>query len=830
MIGLAWRTVRARKTSLAGTFIALALGVALLSCMALTLASTIGAGNKHPHWFTDPDVVVAGNRTVSITSGSGEDRETQSVGTAESIAIAPALAHRLSTVDADVVVDYAGYGAVDGAPGDTVHPWSAASLHRYAWIAGGAPASPDQIVLTAPTRYHPGDRVTALTVAGPQAFTVSGVLSTSATAASYVTDPVAAQLAGGRIDAVALTGRAGGSAADLARTVKQVVGKDGSTQVLTGDDRRKAEPDPDGDKLVVAVSLLGTTCGLAGFVSIFVVAGTFGYAVAARRREFGLLRTAGATPRQVRRLVLGEALAVGVLASVAGGALGTVMAPAFAHWLARIGFAPAYFTAHFIFWPVSAAFGVGMIVALTGAWLAARRAGRVRPVEALRDAAVDRRPMTVGRWLVGLGALAGSVPLIGVFAAVHSADATAIILVVAMLLVLACAMLAPVLIPPLVWVFTAPLARSPGAIGMLARRSALAAVRRTASTAAPILVTVGIAGATLASLGTLNAAQQEAGRDRVTAPAMITASGAGLADPTVAAVRAVPGVTAAVPIMDTRVYVREAGDPEDWTGRYLPGPDASAVLNLPVVAGSLKDLTGTDTVAVPKGTWRLGDTASLWLGDSAPVRLRVVAVLADQLDLEQTALLPWDLRTAHTARPLATAVYLGLAPGTPLDPVRAAAATGGGTVIRTGDYLSAADAEQAHTNWLATVAVLGISLLYTGIAIANTLVMATGDRVRELATLRLSGATPGQALRMIGVEALLVTGVGVGLAAAVTAVTVAGMRSGLAGLAPRIPLVIPWQQVGAIAGACLVVAVLASLIPAALVLRRRPVELAGVRE
>jgi putative ABC transport system permease protein len=278
------------------------------------------------------------------------------------------------------------------------------------------------------------------------------------------------------------------------------------------------------------------------------------------------------------------------------------------------------------------------------------------------------------------------------------------------------------------------------------------------------------------------------------------------------------------------VYLREAGDPEDYTGRYLPGPDAAGVLNLPVVAGSLEDLTGTDTIAVPKGKWRLGETASLWLGDSAPVRLRVVAVLADQLDLEQTVLLPWDLRTAHTAHPLATAVYLGLAPGTALDPVRAAAATGGGTVIRTGDYLSANDAEQQRTNRLATIAVLGMALLYTGIAIANTLVMATGDRVRELATLRLSGATPGQALRMIGVEALLVTGVGVGLAVVVTGVTVAGMRSGLTGLAPRVPLVIPWQPVGAIAGACLVVAVLASLIPAALVLRRRPVELAGVRE
>ena len=74
--------------------------------------------------------------------------------------------------------------------------------------------------------------------------------------------------------------------------------------------------------IVVAVSLLGVTSGLAGFVAIFVVAGTFAYAVAARRRELGLLRTVGATPRQARRLVLGEALTVRQLLGMAAIATG----------------------------------------------------------------------------------------------------------------------------------------------------------------------------------------------------------------------------------------------------------------------------------------------------------------------------------------------------------------------------------------------------------------------------------------------------------------------------------------------------------------------------
>jgi putative ABC transport system permease protein len=829
MIALAWHTARARSASLAGSFIAMALGVALLAVMTLILASTIGAPS-HPRWFTKPDVVVAGDNSVTVTVGSGEDRETSAVTTGESRAVPGALARHLAALGATTVVDYAGYAATAGVPGNTVHPWSAAALHGYTWVSGGPPHQAGQLVLTAPARFRPGDQVVVQTAAGPRRFTVSGVIRTTAPAAMYASDAAAAGLAAGRIDAVALTARPGEPPGSLT-TQARAVAQGQPVRVLTGDQRRAAEPNPDADLFAVAVSLLAVTSGLAGFVAIFVVAGTFAYAVAARRRELGLLRTVGATPRQARRLVLGEALAAGAAAALAGSVLAIVIAGPFARWLARAGFAPCDFTAHFIFWPVAAASGAGMLIALAGAFAAARRAGRVRPAEALREAAVDHGTMPLTRWLVGLAALGGSVPLFGVLAAAHSVDQVALILPITMLLVTGFAMLAPLLIPPLAWLLTAPLAAVAAATGMLARRNAMTAVRRTAATAAPVLVTVGIAGSLMAGTSTLIATQQAAARTRISAPVMITPGqgSAGLADATVAAVRAAPGVTAAVPVTDTTVCVRSAGDPDEWTGRYA-GPGLSGVTRLPVVAGRLADLTGTGTVAVPAGTWRLGQTASLWLGDSAQVHLRVVAVLADQIDTEQTVLLPWALRAAHTATPLASAVYLRLAPGAGLAAVRRAAAAGGGTLSSTASYLSASDAQSNRDNNLALIAVLGLALVYTGIAIANTLVMATASRNRELAALRLSGAAPGQVLRMIGVEALLVSGVGTLFAAGVTAVTVIGLRHGLAPLAPSVRLAIPWLPLGGIALACLVIALLASLIPASLALRRPPLELAGMPE
>ncbi len=832
MIALAWHTARARKASLAGSLVALALGVALLSAMALTIASTAGSPDA-PHWYPKADVVVAGAQTIRVVTGSGDDRETSTTTTGEPAALPAGLPGQLSVVDgAREVVDYAGYAQVTGAPGDTAHPWSSAMLHDYTWQAGGPPDAPDQVVLTAPTAYRPGDRVAVRTALGTRELAVSGVLRTPAPPALYVTDPVAAELAGGRIRAVALLREPGGgtTVAALADRARAVAGT--QARVLTGDRRALAEPDPDRDLFAVAASLLGTTSGLAGFVSVFVVAGTFAYAVAARRRELGLLRTAGATPRQVRRLILSEAAVVGVLAGVAGDALGTVVAPPFAHWLARSGFAPRDFTAHLIFWPLAAAFGVGLLVALAGAGLAARRAGRVRPIEALREAAVDRHAMTLSRTLVGVAALGGSVPMIVLLGQIHSADGAALIMVVAMLLILGLAMFAPLLIPPLIWLFTAPLSGMPEATGMLARRNAIAAVRRTAATAAPILVTVGIAGATLAGFATLTGTESAAAHSRITAPAVVVPSGGqeGLSDAAVAAVRAAPGVTATVPVSTTNVYLRRGDEAEDYEAEYLPGPELAGVLDLPVAAGSLADLTGTGTVAVPAGTARLGQTIALWLDDSVRARLRVVAVLANQIDISATFLLPWELRAGHTARPLADTVYVGLSSGADRAAVARAAATGGGTLLPTADYLSTMDKEQNRLNNAAMTAVLGLALIYTIISIANTLVMATGERGRELATLRLTGATPRQIRRMIALESALVAAIGILLGAVVTAVTLFGMRRGLVPLAPVVRVAVPWRTLGAIAGVCLVVAVLAGLVPAAVALRRPAIDSAAVRQ
>src|SRR5690349_20481582 len=64
-------------------------------------------------------------------------------------------------------------------------------------------------------------------------------------------------------------------------------------------------------------SMLGIMSAVSIFMALFDVGSTFGFVVATRRRELGLLRLVGATGRQVRRLVLGKSLVVSLAAVVA---------------------------------------------------------------------------------------------------------------------------------------------------------------------------------------------------------------------------------------------------------------------------------------------------------------------------------------------------------------------------------------------------------------------------------------------------------------------------------------------------------------------------------
>src|SRR5439155_25498043 len=111
----------------------------------------------------------------------------------------------------------------------------------------------------------------------------------------FFTDKTAARLSPG-VTALAVWP---GSAADA---VAHAVGRDAT--VLTGAKRANVEPDTMRHQARTTTGLMAIVAGLATFVSVFVLASTFTYGVAQRRREIALLRMVGGTPRQVRRMLL----------------------------------------------------------------------------------------------------------------------------------------------------------------------------------------------------------------------------------------------------------------------------------------------------------------------------------------------------------------------------------------------------------------------------------------------------------------------------------------------------------------------------------------------
>ncbi|WP_027086631.1 ABC transporter permease [Cohnella panacarvi] len=135
--------------------------------------------------------------------------------------------------------------------------------------------------------------------------------------------------------------------------------------------------------------IFGTLIGLVVLSTIAVIYNAFHIAVLERIRQFGLLRTLGATPRQIRNLVLREATMLSLIAIPLGLAVGWG-----GLWLAlwlmiKNGFQVLQmesFKLTFHWWIMGLSVGVGLFAVFVAAWLPARKASTVSPVEAAKGA------------------------------------------------------------------------------------------------------------------------------------------------------------------------------------------------------------------------------------------------------------------------------------------------------------------------------------------------------------------------------------------------------------------------------------------------------------
>ncbi|ASO18482.1 putative ABC transport system permease protein [Actinoalloteichus hoggarensis] len=592
----------------------------------------------------------------------------------------------------------------------------------------------------------------------------------------------------------------------------------------------------DAELIQEITSLLGLFASLAAFLSIFVVAATFAFAVGRRERELALLRGIGATGRQIRRLVVLEGLLVSLVASVAGTLLGLPGATLLVSVLTAQGFAPESFgvvlSADTLGGAMAGSIGLCVTVAVLGTVGAARRAATIRPIEALREASVEPTGMRPMRWAAGLFFLAMG---IGVAAyGMTEGGVTGIVLLMGFSypLLIGLALLAPVFVGPVTTLVTALPARLTTATGSLAAGNVRTSGRRSAGTAAPVLLAVGLTVSTLGTLNVLVVAGETESRAFYAGDVLIDVEPHVDATAAAADAAGVSGVSLAAVTVSTRASLSRIDGAWTMDGRDVLGVDPAVVdqaFAVEIADGTLDDLHG-GTVALHAASadelgWSVGDEVSVGFPDGADVPVRVAALfeggaMGDHLPV----LAPADLVREHSAGTETSSVWVRTESprlvASVHDDLTERMVDSAARVLTTDEYFDELTATDRLAQRVVTLVLAGFVLTYTLISVANTALMSFGSRTREFALLGRLGATRGQILRMIAWESLSVGAVGVllgGLAAAGASIaTWMTVRMSM----PSAPLVLPWGDLAAVGGCCLIIALGASLLPAVFAVRQ----------
>lgn len=595
----------------------------------------------------------------------------------------------------------------------------------------------------------------------------------------------------------------------------------------------------DGRDFEGALNLLGMTMVVTTFVSVFVIASTFAYSVAQRRREFALLRSLGAGPVRVRAVLYGEALLIAAAAGAAGCLLGLPVAEGLLRLMYAAGITPGVPEVRYEAAPLAVAACVGTAVALAGVWGPARRIRRIRPIEALREASVDTGAMTFGRWVLGLGC-AGLAAFIG-YALVNATGDVVFVLTMGMgmVAIVAAAFLAPVLVPPVAAALSWPASFLPGAGAMLVRENMRTAVRRTASLCAPVLLTVGLSGLLAGSVSLTSAAMARATAEWTSADMLVTATGGGgLSEDVLDRLRAVPGAELAV--LD--VADADLGAIAAPVAFADPG-DLARAIDPPAVQGSLSELREgglvLDALVAAESGLEVGDSVEVRLPGGAGTELRVQGVLAEgPWNAMSYAAVPPGSEAAEAAAaagpegPGATFLYASAGAGTGPEELRGALEEAVGDADARVDAAGEVEPGRQENDRMVAVLgalVLGMGLFCSCLAIANTLVMSAGDRARDLGALRLAGASPGQVLRVVAAEAAAVVALGALLGWGVVIGVLTLLQRALSAEVAGVPLALPWGPLLGLSAVCALIALPSAVLPARAVLRRS-VSLTGVRE
>lgn len=741
--------VRERRSGFLGAFLAVLVGVALVTTTLIIYASS--RPTVQPR-YADAAAMALPEQALD-RDGSPEDRIPWSPSEA-----AP-LRDRFDAVPgvAAAVLDRSFYAqairngrpVTDEGALESGHGWDSALMAPYRLVAGEAPEGRGDVVVDRALGVPVGSRLTLNITQGRRQFTVTGTVDGPG---YYFSEAFAAAQQPG-VRAIGLVPEKGASASAISSAARKVL--DGKGTIAAGDSRSELQPEYIEHKRFLGVQLISAMAALGLFTTVFVVASMLVLSTGMRRREIGLLRTIGASPAQIRRMILGEAAVVGSLGSIAGCLAGVAGAPLLRNILDGLDVTPPDMRVTVAAWPLPAAAAVGIGVSVIGAWSAGRKATRVAPIEALLDSRSANTAMGRGRWITGSAVLGLGVILAIATATTGADNRIGMALFATMTLIVAAALLSPVLVGPAGRLLTAPFRDRGTAAPVLIRSELTANARRAAALVAPVIAAVGFAVLLSGAVETMRVAYPAGEALEVAGQTIVTPDGTpGNTDEVVAAN---PVGKAALP---TRAFVGKADSPVVMD--VLGSRDAKWDKPGQAVVGTrtAKDLN------LEEGRW-----VPVRFGDGATVTLRVSAVLPDD-PARGDFVVARDLVRAHDPAALTDDVFVPAG-------IKATDAVPGTATHDALEYaLADYNTDAELTDSLATMLIV-ISVGYSVIAVANSMAMAAHGRRRDYEVMKAAGGTVRQLVLLAAGETALLVVIGAALGVLVTLPPLAGMASGL---------------------------------------------------
>jgi putative ABC transport system permease protein len=526
-------------------------------------------------------------------------------------------------------------------------------------------------------------------------------------------------------------------------------------EAVTGDQQTQEQLDSITEGLGFLSTALLAFAGIAVFVGAFVIQNTFRIVVAQRIRELALFRAVGATGRQLVSLVTLEALIVGTVASIVGVFAGIGVATGIKAAMSAGGFGLPDGPLTVEPRTVVVGLTVGIVVTLVSALLPARRAATVPPVAAMTEAAAPAAGRSLRRRSFGgaVTTLAGGALLAAGLVAENGASLTLVALG-SLAIFIGVSILAPVFAIPIARVLGRPL---PGITGHLARENTIRQPRRTASTAAALMI-----GVALVSFVSIFAAS-------IKATVSDTLDGAFPADLAFASTNFTVGVSPelesnleALDEFDVVSAVRTGSiriDGEELNVAAVDG-DVEAVYDMAPsidVAALGGGLMVAETVLEERG-WQVGDLVDVEYASTGTVSTEIVGTFEDQTFANY--IVSSDTYRANFPSDSIAITFASLADGVEIE----AGQTAAETVLASFPNIDMntaseqiAEAEAQVDQMVALFSgLLGLAVVIAVIGIANTLSLSIVERTREIGLLRAVGMTRRQIRRMVRWEAIIV--------------------------------------------------------------------------